>query len=312
MNPQLEVGTSRTVYSDERYFADIDRHPSAEDDDVKLQGMKDLAQFMQDHRPVVLTGAGVSTGSGIPDYRGPGGLRRDTSPMRFHELANSEAARRRYWARSYAAWPSMAAAQPNSIHRYLDTWFEAGHISGIITQNVDRLHHRAGSLRTIELHGTLYLVKCLDCGELSNRDFFQGRLQLLNEHMQACASDTEPQPDGDMSVDGDYVDSFTLATCLECSSTRMKPDVVFFGENVPSETRARVDETLAAADSMLVLGSSLAVMSSLRLVREMVASEKPVFIVTSGVTRADTLPVSRLDCLVEEALDFVAESLEEW
>lgn len=309
MNPQLNVGATRTVYSDERYFAGIDRHPSAHDPDAKQEGLNELLEFVQQHKPVVLTGAGVSTPSGIPDYRGPAGLRRDTSPIRYQELAQDMEARRRYWARSFAAWPSMAAAQPNIIHHKLAHWLDDGFIADIVTQNVDRLHHRAGAFNTIELHGTLYLVRCLDCGELSNRDYFQERLRVLNEGFEPCTRDSAPQPDGDMNVSQDRVDEFNLVTCLECSGTRMKPDVVFFGENVPRPVRARVDSALDEADSLLVLGTSLAVMSSLRLVRKMVKDGKPVFVVTSGVTRADELPIQRLDCLVEEALEYVTRAL---
>lgn len=309
MNPQLNVGATRTVYSDERYFEGIDRHPSAHDPEAQQEGLAQLLEFVQQHKPVVLTGAGVSTLSGIPDYRGPAGLRRDTSPVRYQEIAQDVAARQKYWARSFAAWPSMAAAQPNIIHHKLARWLDDGFIADIVTQNVDRLHHRAGAYKTIELHGTLYLVRCLDCGELSNRDYFQERLAVLNDGLDVCLPDSTPQPDGDMNVSQKSVDEFTLVTCLECSGTRMKPDVVFFGENVPGLVRARVDDALDRADSLLVLGSSLAVMSSLRLVRKMVKDGKPVFIVTSGVTRADALPVQRLDCMVQDALEYVTRAL---
>jgi NAD-dependent SIR2 family protein deacetylase len=236
---------------------------------------------------VVLTGAGISTESGIPDYRGPTGTLRRHTPMTYQEFVGTAAARRRYWARSYLGWRQIARATPNAGHQAVAALQRAGLLDGVITQNVDGLHQAAGARDVIELHGGLDRVVCLACGLRERRRELDERLRAANPAFAASAG--RVNPDGDVELADEDLDRFVPVGCRYCGSDLVKPDVVFFGENVP---RARVDACYAlveVARSLLVLGSSLSVMSGLRFVRRAAAIGTPVAIVNQGPTRGDPL-----------------------
>ena len=242
-------------------------------------------------RVVVLTGAGVSTESGIPDYRGPGSPNR--TPMTYDVFRSGPAAQRRYWARAFIGWQHMSAAEPNAGHRALVELERVGLVTGVITQNVDGLHTRAGSRRVIDLHGRISEVVCLDCHDVTPRTRLQVRLAALNSAYARADNDhVEIAPDGDALVD-DCAD-FVFAGCERCGGP-LKPDVVFFGENVPKPRVARAIAEVEEAQTLLVLGSSLTVMSGLRFVRQAVRASIPVVIVNRGQTRGDDLADVKLD-----------------
>lgn len=249
-------------------------------------GFEDLVDVLHDRSIVVLSGAGVSTESGIPDYRGPDTRHKERNPIRYRAFVRDAASRQHYWGRSAIGWPSFRTAQPNDGHRALAAMEAAGLVKGIITQNVDRLHQKAGSERVIELHGALAEVECLDCGTLSSRDRLQQR--LLEANPAWGGSEAEQAPDGDAELSVAATQAFRVPGCTACHGT-LKPHVVFFGENVP---RPRVDAAfrmLDAADALLVVGSSLTVYSGFRFVRRAAANGQPVGIVNLGETRGDAL-----------------------
>jgi NAD-dependent SIR2 family protein deacetylase len=236
---------------------------------------------------VVLSGAGLSTESGIPDYRGPSGALRQHAPMTYQAFVGSPDARRRYWARSYLGWRQIAGAKPNAGHHAVAALQQRGVIDGIITQNVDGLHQAAGARDVIELHGGLDLVLCLSCGLRDTRRALDDRLRVANVDFVAAVD--RINPDGDADLSDAELDGFVPVGCSYCASDLLKPDVVFFGENVP---RPRVDACFGlveSASSLLVLGSSLTVMSGLRFVRRAAALGIPVAIVNQGETRGDPL-----------------------
>lgn len=252
---------------------------------------------------LVLTGAGMSTDSGIPDYRGPDGTRRVT-PMQHGEFVATSEARQRYWARSYIGWQRFWHAEPNAAHHAVADLQRAGVLGAVITQNVDGLHQAAGSREVTELHGSLAEVVCLTCGDRSDRDLLQARMGEANPGFELLAEGAAPdgsrvssqiRPDGDIVLADDLVRGFHLPHCTVCGADTLKPDVVFFGGSVPCE---RVDACYSltdAAPALLVLGSSLAVMSGLRFVRHAAKRGVPVMAVTRGPTRGDDLMTLRLD-----------------
>ena len=241
-------------------------------------------------RPLVaLTGAGLSTDSGIPDYRGPGSPRR--TPMTYSELLSGKPAQRRYWARSHVGWTRMAHAAPNAGHRALAELERADVLRGLITQNVDGLHAAAGSREVIDLHGRIADVICVGCGRRSSRAELQRRLSALNPgFVEAAGAAIETAPDGDAELEATA--GFRLAGCTGCGGL-LKPDVVFFGENVPRErvrrAYAMVERVGADGGALLVAGSSLTVMSGLRFVRHAHQLAMPIVIVNRGCTRGDPL-----------------------
>ncbi|MCB9645839.1 MAG: NAD-dependent protein deacetylase [Deltaproteobacteria bacterium] len=257
----------------------------------------------------VLTGAGCSTESGIPDYRGEGTARRARSPVRFATFVRDPAARRRYWARAVVGWPRIAHARPNPAHHALAGLEASGRLSGLLTQNVDRLHHAAGSARVIELHGALHEVRCLECGVREGRAALQARLLAMNPGLAAhAAGAAEYNPDGDAELPEALVEAFHVATCLTCGGD-LKPDVVFFGETVP---RPRVEEAYRCVDeaaALLVAGSSLAVLSGLRFVRHAAARGVPVVVLNQGETRGDPLATVKLPGRLGEVLPALAARL---
>lgn len=248
--------------------------------------MKSLAGALGGRRVAVLTGAGVSTGSGIPDYRGPGGSLKRRKPMSFAEFRGSEDNRRRYWARSAAGWRLIDESVPNAAHYAVVRLEEAGIVGGLITQNVDRLHHRAGSRGVIELHGGLDRVVCMRCAGVYGRAAVQEWIETANPRRGDGGA--ESAPDGDALLDERLEAEFVVPPCPECGGA-IKPDVVFFGENVPKE---RVEASYAAveeSDALLVLGSSLTVYSGFRFADYAVKRGKFLGIVNRGPTRADGL-----------------------
>ncbi|MEU7787366.1 NAD-dependent protein deacetylase [Amycolatopsis sp. NPDC049159] len=255
----------------------------------------------------VLSGAGLSTESGIPDYRGETGSLRRHTPMTYDEFVSSAEGRQRYWARSHLGWRTIARADPNDGHRAVTALCEGGYVGGVITQNVDGLHQAAGTADAIELHGSLDRVICLDCRRTSPRADLDRRLRAANPAFDGAA--TRINPDGDVELPEDVVRRFTTVACADCASGVLKPDVVFFGENVP---RPRVEECYRLVDdagALLVLGSSLTVMSGLRFVRHAAKAGKPVVIVNHGETRGDRYASVRVDRPLGGALTELAARL---
>lgn len=262
-------------------------------------------EVLAGRRLVALTGAGLSTDSGIPDYRGPGAPRR--SPMTYQEFCSGEAAQRRYWARSHVGWARMAHAAPNAGHHAVVALERAGAVRGLITQNVDGLHAAAGSVTVIDLHGRIADVVCLGCHRRSPRDELQQRFDALNPgFVEAAGADVETAPDGDAELQA--TGGFQLAACVDCGGV-LKPDVVFFGENVPKERVTLAYSWVDDAQALLVAGSSLTVMSGLRFVRRAHRIGVPVVIVNRGATRGDELAVVRIDAGCSEVLTALAGSL---
>ena len=264
-----------------------------------------VANLLRDRSWVALTGAGISTDSGIPDYRGPTSIR--ATPMQYSEFVGSLDAQQRYWARSYLGWRRIGHAKPNAGHRALADLETAG-LAGVITQNVDGLHAAAGTQRLITLHGDIATVICLDCGDRSARTELQDRLADANPQLDEppVLEHAELRPDGD-AVARDW-QQFRLVGCLQCGG-RLKPDVVFFGESVP---KARVEAAYALvehADVLVVLGSSLTVMSGLRFVRHQARLQQPVVIINRGHTRGDDLATVKIDSGCSETLSEIRETL---
>lgn len=215
----------------------------------------------------VITGAGISTASGIPDYRSPG--RAAYRPLQHADYITKPAVRRRYWSRSFIGFPRMATAQPNAGHTALAELEALGFVSHVITQNVDRLHHKAGSARVTELHGTIHSVTCLDCGHQVSRQHLQEAMARRNgmwlHHFSALSS---PRPDGDVELPPEAYESFQLPTCDCCRSENLKPDVIFFGGSVPAHVSAEALEAATSAQAVLVVGTTLTTWSGFRLVRD--------------------------------------------
>jgi NAD-dependent SIR2 family protein deacetylase len=233
---------------------------------VDLQVVEQVAElggWIAEGGVVVLSGAGLSTDSGIPDYRGPSGSARRSTPMTFQAFTRDPVARRRYWARSHLGWRTIGEARPNDGHHAVARLQERGAVHGIITQNVDGLHQAAGARDVVELHGNLARITCLGCGDLTPRDEMARRLDAANPRFAPVASASNP--DGDAELADADLDGFTVVDCLACGGL-LKPDVVYFGETVPADRVARSFGLVGAARTLLVLGSSLTVMSGRRFV----------------------------------------------
>ncbi|WP_328782111.1 NAD-dependent protein deacetylase [Streptomyces canus] len=255
---------------------------------------------------LVLSGAGISTESGIPDYRGEGGSLSRHTPMLYQDFTGSARARRRYWARSHLGWRAFGRARPNAGHRATAAFGRHGLLSGVITQNVDGLQQAAGSEGVVELHGSLERVVCLGCGVLTSRNEVARRLEEANPDFAPVAAGINPDGDADLS-DG-QVGDFQVVPCAHCGGI-LKPDVVFFGEAVSPHRVEQCRELVRAADSLLVLGSSLTVMSGLRFVRQAAEAGKPVLIINRDVTRGDRHAVARIELELGPALTAVADRL---
>ncbi len=262
-----------------------------------------LEDFVDRHRSLfILTGAGCSTSSGIPDYRDADGHWKRTQPVTYQAFMGDEATRRRYWARSLIGWRRFSRARPNATHRALAQLEAMGRSELLLTQNVDRLHQAAGSERVIDLHGRLDRVRCMGCGLQAPRDEVQGELERLNgDWLDLDAADA---PDGDAALEGADFASFTVPSCRRCDGV-LKPDVVFFGENVPRDRVDAAARHLEQADAMLIVGSSLMVYSGFRFVEMAASAEKPVAAVNLGRTRADRLLALKVEQSCEAALAFL-------
>jgi NAD-dependent SIR2 family protein deacetylase len=246
-----------------------------------------LAAWLAEHaRVTIITGAGVSTASGIPDYRDAQGRWKRHKPIQHSEFVNSAAARRRYWARSMIGWRHVDAAKPNAAHRACAALERVGRVHAIVTQNVDGLHEQAGSRRVIDLHGRLDKIQCLDCGKTVTRAAFQRRLEDENPDWDARIARIAPDGDADLEA-ADYAD-FRVPGCRACGGT-LKPTVVFYGGTLSPEMREAAAKAAASADALLVVGSSLTVWSAFSLVRDAARRRIPVVAVNHGRTRADDL-----------------------
>lgn len=268
-----------------------------------------LAEFLDRHpRALVLTGAGLSTASGIPDYRDREGTRRGKPPIHGPDFRKHEHVQRRYWARSMIGWPVLARARPNAGHRAIADLEAIGRIGSVLTQNVDGLHGQAGSHSVLELHGNIHSVICLECSALFPRAFVQGQLADVNPHMLAV--EATPLPDGDASIEPAGLADFQLPWCTCCGGTLM-PDVVFFGDNVPPARTAIALEQMEHADALLVVGSSLMVYSGFRFARLAQASGKKIAAINLGRTRADELLDIKIEESSERLLPLLLERLEQ-
>jgi NAD-dependent SIR2 family protein deacetylase len=270
-------------------------------------GLEAVGRLLARRGVVVLSGAGLSTESGIPDYRGAGGSLRRHTPMTYQDFVAGEDGRRRYWARSHVGWRAIARAEPNAGHRAVEALRLSGHVASVITQNVDGLHRAVGTHDAVELHGGLDRVVCLQCGRISPREELDRRLRAANGGSWQEAA-FRANPDGDVELPDSLVRTFQVVPCDACGGV-LKPDVVFFGENVP---KPRVEQCYAlvdAAGALLVLGSSLTVMSGLRFVRRAAGNGTPVAIVNQGATRGDSYAEVTVNAPLGAALTRLAGEL---
>lgn len=265
--------------------------------DAARYGVDYARQQLAGKSLVVLTGAGVSTESGIPDYRGEG--RKERHPMTFDVFMGSAEARQRYWARSYVGWSVIANAVPNASHFALAQAESLGKVSHLITQNVDSLHQQAGSRLVTDLHGRLDQVICMNCRKVFDRLEIDHQIERLNPGVSKNP-DVEFTPDGDAEIEATA--GFRVPECLECKGI-LKPDVVFFGESVPSERVSATMDILDKADALLVAGSSLTVNSGMRFARAASKAGKPIVIVNLGPTRADSIAVAKIEAATSVALE---------
>jgi NAD-dependent SIR2 family protein deacetylase len=271
-------------------------------------GTSALADLLTAGDAIVLSGAGISTDSGIPDYRGATGSLRRHTPMTYQTFTRDPRGRHRYWARSHVGWRRIAQARPNAAHRAVAALQQAGAVSDVITQNVDGLHQAGGARDVVELHGGLDRTICLGCGDVADRAGLDVRLRAANPGFEPGAAD-EVNPDGDVELPDEALDGFVMVDCLDCGGGPLKPDVVFFGETVP---RDRVDTCFQLVDragSLVVLGSSLTVMSGYRFVIHAARRGIPVAIVNSGATRGDAKADVRVDAPLGEVLPDLARRL---
>ncbi len=272
-----------------------------------------LADFLARHpQALVLTGAGLSTASGIPDYRGPDGVRRGRAPIQGPEFRRSTAVQQRYWARSMVGWATMAQARPNPGHVALAALELGQRIGSVLTQNVDGLHQRAGSVSVLELHGNIRTVRCLDCDATFSRAFIQTVMSEANPALAALLGPAlaQPAPDGDAHIEPDALEEFHAPFCLHCRGT-LTPDVIFFGDNIPAARTIDAVSRMEAADALLVVGSSLMVYSGFRFARMAAASGKPIAAINFGITRADDLIDLKVEASAEIILPRVAALLQE-
>jgi NAD-dependent SIR2 family protein deacetylase len=267
-----------------------------------------LADLLADGGALVLSGAGLSTDSGIPDYRGATGSLRRHTPMTYQTFTRDPRGRLRYWARSHVGWRQIADARPNAGHRAVAALQRAGAVGAVITQNVDGLHQAGGATDVVELHGGLDRTVCLGCGDVASRVELERRLHEVNPGFRPGGTD-EVNPDGDVELPEEALDGFVMVDCLTCGGGPLKPDVVFFGETVP---RDRVDHCFSLVDqarSLVVLGSSLTVMSGYRFVIHAAKRGIPVAIVNAGTTRGDDKATVLLDAPLGQVLPELARRL---
>lgn len=267
-----------------------------------------LADFVERHpRLFVLTGAGCSTDSGIPDYRDAEGDWKRAQPVNYQAFMGEVATRRRYWARSLVGWRRFRTARPNATHHALARLEDQGRVELLVTQNVDRLHQAAGSTSVVDLHGRLDLVRCMECERLQPREDFQD--ELVERNPVWANLDATHAPDGDADLEGLDFSTFEVPSCPYCAGV-VKPDVVFFGESVPKERVQTAMDALHRSDAMLVVGSSLMVYSGYRFVHAAAAAGKPVAAVNLGRTRADELFTLKIEEPCAKALSFLLNSVD--
>ncbi|MDX1318921.1 MAG: NAD-dependent protein deacetylase [Oceanospirillum sp.] len=265
-----------------------------------------LFEFIQNHpRLLILTGAGISTDSGIPDYRDQKGEWKRKQPVQHGDFMKSEAVRQRYWGRSLIGWPVIRDARPNPAHHALAELEAMGHVELLVTQNVDRLHQQAGSQNVIDLHGRSDEVICMSCDYRAKRDQIHDDSARLNPEFTLFTAETAPDGDADLEVD---FSTFKVPACPHCSGI-LKPDVVFFGDNVPRERVTEVSDALDRADGLLIIGSSLMVFSGFRFCRYAEERGKPMAALTMGKTRADDILQLKLDAAIGPTLEAVAQML---
>src|SRR5450830_574682 len=276
----------------------------------ELEVLQDILGVLAGERFALLTGAGLSTDSGIPDYRGPGAAPR--APMTYQEFIGAAENRRRYWARNHIGWSHLRRADPNDGHAAVARMEQRGLLTGLITQNVDRLHEDAGSVNVVDLHGRFDRVICLACRRNYSRSLLAGVLEELNPGFltEALAEGAvEMAPDADATVeDSALIEGFVVANCPACGGT-LKPDFVYFGENVPKDRVERSYAMVDEAAALVVAGSSLTVMSGLRFVRHAAKEAKPVVIINRGATRGDDKATIKLEAGVSQALAYLAGEL---
>jgi len=266
-----------------------------------------LADFLADTESLtVLSGAGVSTGSGIPDYRDLNGAWKHAEPIQYQDFAQNLPSRQRYWARSFVGWQRFSKARPNGAHFALAELETTGKVDMLITQNVDRLHSAAGSNRVIDLHGDLSKVRCLACDNIRTRAEYQRELEEANHgwHTEVFRY----KPDGDAELADNGHDDFSVPDCAECGGI-MKPDVVMFGETVPKDCVRDATSAVDRADALLVVGSSLMLFSGFRFARQAAALQKPIVIVNQGRTRADELASLKVEADCTQVLSATMEML---
>jgi NAD-dependent SIR2 family protein deacetylase len=276
-------------------------------DTRSVAGVDELADLLADGDAVVLSGAGLSTDSGIPDYRGASGSLRRHTPMTYQTFTRDPRGRHRYWARSFVGWRQIRGARPNDGHRAVGDLQAAGLVDGVITQNVDGLHQAGGARDVVELHGGLDRTVCLGCGDVADRAALDERLREANPHFGPRTD--EINPDGDAELPDDVLDGFVMVGCLACGDGPLKPDVVFFGETVPRDRVDRCFGLVESAGSLVVLGSSLTVMSGYRFVLRAAKLGIPVAIVNVGPTRGDTKADVRVDAPLGVVLPALAARL---
>jgi NAD-dependent SIR2 family protein deacetylase len=250
----------------------------------------------------VLTGAGCSTASGIPDYRGADGEWKRAQPVTLQDFLASEHSRKRYWARSLVGWIRMSVARPNDAHRALAALEHDGRITQLVTQNVDGLHQTAGSDNVIDLHGRVDVVRCMSCEQRSPRARLQA--ELISRNPAFADLDAFEAPDGDADLDRAEFAAFDVPSCEACGGL-LKPDVVFFGESVPKERVRRAQDAVERADAMLIVGSSLMLYSGYRFVNAIAEAGKPIAAVNLGKTRADALLSLKVTDRCADALSFL-------
>jgi NAD+-dependent protein deacetylase sirtuin 4 len=265
-----------------------------------------LVEALTHRRVLVLTGAGVSTDSGIPDYRGRTAPTRKRPPLQHQDFLRSAEVRARYWARSALGWPRFRDVAPNVTHRALADWQRSGQVAGLITQNVDQLHQKAGSVDVLELHGALATVRCLGCGAAEPRDSLQQRLLAANPEVTRWRF--EVLQDGDVELPDELVGRFVVPPCTECGGV-LKPDVVFFGDSVPAPRVEAAFARLFRAEALLVLGSSLTVFSGFRFALKAKERGVPVVVVNEGPTRADDFAAVKLEAGVGDVVPSLVVAL---
>jgi len=277
--------------------------PAGERDGTLTPALDAAVRLLDGRRIAVLTGAGVSTDSGIPDYRGEGAPRR--TPMQFATFLAEERARKRYWAGSHLGWEHFSSVAPNAGHRAIAELEARGVVTGVVTQNVDGLHAQAGSRRIVELHGAMRRVTCLVCGQTFARDDIAQRMARENPWL-GYPDAVQTGPDGDVEIE--YVDRMVLPYCTVCGGT-LKPDVVFFGEFVPATVFSAARSLVAGADALLIAGSSLVVNSGIRLLDQATKRRIPVVIVNRGETRGDRRASLKIEAGTSEVLSSLAARL---